>query len=84
MVRFWKTFYNSWTYICCTLMLVGLISILTFIITGSKIDKETGFLVEPFALIPIGYILILLGFIGVIVKAIIILWQKYKKQTTST
>lgn len=60
--------------ISITLLVLGMISFLTNILIGSYIDKD-GFLHEPFALIPIGYLLFLtgslLGLVTFLIAAII-------------
>lgn len=60
--------------ISITLLLLGVTSFLSNILIGSYIDKD-GLLHEPFALIPIGYLLIftgsLLGLVTFLISAII-------------
>ena len=47
------------------LILIGVCCHLSYLIVGSSIDTD-GFLIERFALIPIGYLFYLLGFIRII------------------
>ena len=47
------------------LIFIGACCHLGYLILGSSIDTD-GFLIEPFALIPIGYLFYLLGFIRII------------------
>mgnify|MGYP001234724097 FL=1 len=47
------------------LIFIGVCCHLSYLIVGSSIDTD-GFLIEPFALIPIGYLFYLLGFIRII------------------
>ena len=47
------------------LIFIGVCCHLGYLIVGSGIDTD-GFLIEPFALIPIGYLFYLLGFIRII------------------
>jgi hypothetical protein len=47
------------------LIFIGVCCHLGYLIVGSSIDTD-GFLIEPFALIPIGYLFYLLGLIRII------------------
>ena len=47
------------------LIFIGACCHLGYLIVGSSIDTD-GFLIEPFALIPIGYLFYLLGLIRII------------------
>jgi hypothetical protein len=61
------------------LFILGCISFITYIIIGSYVD-ENGFLIEPFFLIPIGYLLLVLGVLyGLLTYSISILRKLIKK-----
>lgn len=52
---------------CCVLILLGLISWVSYGLSDIHIDKD-GTLREAFALIPLGFIFCSLGVIGILVK----------------
>jgi hypothetical protein len=55
--------------IAIILFFIGTIELITFKIVGSKLDPD-GILIEPFWLLPTGYIFILLSVISTIVNFI--------------
>ena len=56
--------------IAITLLVIGIMSFVSFELIGSEVD-ENGFINEPFALLPIGFILICLSMVLFIVFALI-------------
>ena len=52
--------------IAITLLVIGIMSFVSFELIGSEVD-ENGFINEPFALIPIGFIFICLSMVLFIV-----------------
>ena len=56
--------------IATTLLVIGIICFVSFKIIGSEVD-ENGFINEPFALLPIGFIYICLSMVLFIVFALI-------------
>lgn len=57
--------YRRWWTISAALLLLGIACFIGVGLIGSHIDKD-GFLHEPFALIPIGYLLSLAGLLSVL------------------
>ncbi|MGY3903178.1 DUF3955 domain-containing protein [Aeromonas lusitana] len=51
------------------LMVMGIASFMAFSLIGSTLDEE-GFLHEPFALLPLGYLLLLMGAVLALVGVI--------------
>tara|TARA_Y100000758_G_C15803655_1_gene331853 strand:- start:200 stop:394 length:195 start_codon:yes stop_codon:yes gene_type:complete len=58
--------------IAITFLVLGILCFLSFGLIGSEVD-ENNFLREPFALIPIGWLFLFLGFFS-------FLWTLYKKK----
>lgn len=50
-------------YFSITMIITGIISFLLFTLIGSTVDSN-GYLQEPFFLVPIGYLFLLVGLIG--------------------
>lgn len=59
------------------LVVLGFIALITFRLVGSSIDAD-GFLREPFALLPIGFLLVLVGCVTALIG-----WIKRRVQSPS-
>ncbi|GJL66349.1 MAG: hypothetical protein NPIRA05_13200 [Nitrospirales bacterium] len=57
----------SWRRISIGITILGMISLTAFHLIGGTIDAQ-GFLREPFALLPIGYALLVIGGIGALIS----------------
>ena len=71
-----KIFFSSKLLnICYVLIILGLISLLSFFLIGAHVD-ENNILREPFNLIPTGAFLIFIGFLGILYKICLAIFLK--------
>jgi len=65
--------------IAITFLVLGILCFLSFLLIGSETD-ENGILIEPFFLIPIGWLFLFLGFFSFLLILIHFLWTSFKKK----
>ncbi|MFK0378508.1 DUF3955 domain-containing protein [Pandoraea sp. NPDC090278] len=68
-----------WT-VCACVMLAGFACWIAFAAIGSEVDAQ-GFLREPFALVPVGMLMVVIGVIGSLVRGAVTLYRRQSQGT---
>ncbi|WP_088509294.1 DUF3955 domain-containing protein [Burkholderia ubonensis] len=69
-----------WT-VCACLIFAGFACWLAYTAIGSEVDAQ-GVLHEPFALMPVGWLMVVIGVVGSLIRGIIMLCRRQSRTTT--